>query len=94
MSDLIGNTEDRFSKKAASDIPAHEIMSRVMRKPAFCIYICENKAADQLCGNRTADLRLCCRYVVSSIPLLSKFQASNHLLWLHSQGCVGPGRKP
>ena len=31
-----------------------------MRKPAFCI--CENKAADQLCGNRTADQRLCFRY--------------------------------
>ena len=23
-----------------------------------------------------------------------KFQASSHLLWLHSQVCVGPGRKP
>ena len=32
-----------------------------MRKPAFCI--CENKAADQLCGNRTADQRLCFRYI-------------------------------
>ena len=28
-------------------------MSSVMRKPAFCI--CENKDADQLCGNRIAD---------------------------------------
>ena len=27
-----------------------------MRKPAFCI--CENKDADQLCGNRIADQRL------------------------------------
>ena len=35
-------------------------MSLVMRKPDFCI--CENKAADQLCGNRTADQRLCFRY--------------------------------
>ena len=39
-----------------------------MRKPAFCIY--ENKAADQLCGNRTADQRLCFRYTDSTIPLL------------------------
>ena len=31
--------------------------SRVMRKPDFCI--CENKDADQLCGDRTADQRLC-----------------------------------
>ena len=35
-------------------------MSRVMRKPAFCI--CENKDADQLRGNREADQRLCFRY--------------------------------
>ena len=28
-----------------------------MRKPAF--YICENKDADQLRGNREADQRLC-----------------------------------
>ena len=45
-------------------------MIRVTRKPDFCI--CENKGADQLCGNRTADQRLCFRYKDSSIPLLSK----------------------
>ena len=36
-------------------------MSLVMRKPAFCK--CENKDADQLCGNRTADQRLCFCYI-------------------------------
>ena len=36
-------------------------MSRVMRKPAFCI--CENKDADQLRDNRAADQRLCFRYI-------------------------------
>ena len=41
-----------------------------MRKPAF--YICENKDADQLCGNRTTDQRLCFRYVDSTLPLLPK----------------------
>ena len=41
-----------------------------MRKPDFCI--CENKDADQLRGNREADQRLCFRYIVSTIPLLSK----------------------
>ena len=35
-------------------------MNRVMRKPALCI--CKNKDADQLRGNRTADLHLCFRY--------------------------------
>ena len=43
-------------------------MSRVVRKPAFCI--CENKDADQLRGNREADPRLCFRYKDSTIPLL------------------------
>ena len=37
-----------------------------MRKPAFCI--CENKAADQLCGNRTALQHLCFRYTDSAFP--------------------------
>ena len=43
-----------------------------MRKPAFCI--CENKDADQRCGNREADQCLCFRYTDSTIPLLSKFK--------------------
>ena len=34
-------------------------MSRIMRKPDFCI--CENKGADQLCSNCTADQHLCFR---------------------------------
>ena len=41
----------------------------VMRKPALCI--CENKDADQLCGNRTADQRFCFNYTDSTISLLS-----------------------
>ena len=49
-------------------IDKQEHMSLVMRKPAFCI--CENKDADQLRGNRVADLRLCFRYTNSTIPLL------------------------
>ena len=62
MSDLIGNTEDRFSKKAASDIPAHEIMSCVMRKPAFCIYIYA-KTKPQISYAVTA--QLICGFVVA-----------------------------
>ena len=49
-------------------------MSRVMRKPAFCIR--ENKDADQLHGNREADQRLCFHYIDSTIPLLSKSEIS------------------
>ena len=49
-------------------------MSRVMRKPAFCI--CENKEADQLRGNREADQRLCFCYIDSTMPLLPKSEVS------------------
>ena len=38
-------------------------MSRVMRKPDFCLY--ENKGADQLYSNCTADQRLCFRDAAS-----------------------------
>ena len=45
-----------------------------MRKSDFCL--CENKGADQLCSNCTADQRLCFRYMDSSIPLLPKSEIS------------------
>ena len=47
----------------------------VIRKPDFCI--CENKGADQLCSNCTADQRLCFRYTDSPIPLLAKSEISS-----------------
>ena len=50
-------------------------MSLVVRKPAF--YLCENKAADQLRGNREADQRLCFRYLDSTIPLLPIYEVSS-----------------
>ena len=50
-------------------------MSRVMRKPAFCI--CENKAADQLRSNCVADQRLCFCFIDSTISLLSKSEISS-----------------
>ena len=50
-------------------------LSRIMRKPTFCI--CKNKDADQLRGNREADQRLCFRYIDSTIPLLSKSEISS-----------------
>ena len=46
-----------------------------MRKQTFCIR--ENKDADQLCGNREADQRLCFRYIENIIPLLSKAEISS-----------------
>ena len=57
-----------------------------MRKPAF--YICENKDADQLRGDREADQRLCFRYTDSTVPLLPKYEISS--LW-PSSVAVQPG---
>ena len=56
-------------------------LSRIMIKPTFCK--CENKDADQLRGNREADLRHCFRYKDRTCTLLSvnqKFPPSSHLL--------------
>ena len=64
-------------------------------KTGFCM--CENKDADQLRGDREADLSafvFAIRIVQSLFYLNPKFQASSHLLWLYSPVCVGPGRKP
>ena len=47
--------------------PRHE-------KPASCIG--ENKCADQLSGNRTADQRLCFGYIIV-VPLLPKSEISS-----------------
>ena len=51
------NVLDAGVELGVSNYAAH--LSRVMRKPAFCI--CENKDADQLRSNREADQRLCFR---------------------------------
>ena len=48
--------------------PRHE-------KTFFCI--CENKDADQLCGNHKADQCLCFRFTDSTIPLLSKSEITS-----------------
>ena len=66
-----------------SDLILRHNLTRVVRKPAFCI--CENKDAEQLRGNREADQRLCFRYIDSTIPLLPKYEISSlfsHLVWL------------
>ena len=54
---------------------SYDMMSRVVRKPAFCI--CENKDPDQLRGNREADQCLCFRYIDSTIPQLPKYKISS-----------------
>ena len=44
-------------------------LSHRITKPTTCIG--ENKGADQLCSNRTADQHLCFRYTDSTFPLLN-----------------------
>ena len=64
------------------DAQESQLLSPVVRKPAYCIIYAKKKDADQLCGDREADQRLCFRYTDSTIPhfLNPKFQASRHLL--------------
>ena len=68
--------------------------SCVMRKPEFCL--CENKGADQLCSNCTADQHLCFGYTdsISLFLLNPKYQVFSHLLQLYRSVCVGPGLTP
>ena len=61
------------------------------KKPAFCMH--ENRGADQLHSNRTADQRLCFRYIGSTVPLLSKSEISS-LVICTAQFVSGLGRNP
>ena len=45
-------------------------MSRVMRKPDFCL--CVNKGAEQLRSSCESEQRLCFRFSDSTIPFLPK----------------------
>ena len=65
---LVPLTISDSKQTSATGISLGLKMSRILRKPAFCI--CENKDADQLRGNRKADQLLCFRYINSTIPLL------------------------
>ena len=67
-------------------------MSRVVRKPAFCIY--ENKDADQLRGKLISAFVFATQIVQSLYFLNTKFQTSSYLLWLYRPVCVGSSRKP
>ena len=50
-------------------IGSSEILEYIV---SFCM--CENKDADQACGNRAADQGLCIHYIDSTIPLLQNFK--------------------
>ena len=63
-----------------------------MRKPAYA------KTKAQISCAVTAQLISAFvfnTYIVQSLFFLNpKFKTSNHLLWLYSLVCVGPGREP
>ena len=85
----------RFSHEIVNVIvKTNKYMSLVLRKPAFCI--CEKKT--QISFPVTAKLIsafVFATQIVQSLYFLNpKFQASSHLLWLHSPVCIEPGRKP
>ena len=65
----VGNG-DEVKTNITTDLEGNDChhMSRVLRKPDFSL--CENKDADQLCSNCTADQHLCFRYLGSTIPPL------------------------
>ena len=73
------NTElqniSNHNKRIACEPFTQYKMSRIVRKPDFCLG--ENKGADQLRGNREADQRLCFRYSDSTVPLLLKSEISS-----------------
>ena len=68
-----------FKEKYLKEIYFHsDIFSKMrcrMGKPTICIG--ENKGADQLCNNCTADQRLCFRCMDSTILLLLKSEISS-----------------
>ena len=69
-------------------------LSRVVRKPAFCI--CKNKDTDQLAVTaKLISAFVFAKRIVQFLYFLNpKFQTSSHLMWLYSPVCVGPGQKP
>ena len=64
--DALGFIADRLSTLVSMATESSYKMSRIVRKPAFCI--CENKDADR---------RLCFCYMYSAIPLLPKSEISS-----------------
>ena len=66
---MIMPSRDGLSKLISLDDISE--LSRAMRRSDFCL--CENKGADQLCSNCTADQRHCFCYTGSPIPPLAFF---------------------
>ena len=78
--------KEATDKGLLSDVMAYKVPSKSQtflcaRQFVVQVGLCENKGADQLCSNCTADQRLCFRFSSSPIPFLLKceIQASSIL---------------
>ena len=65
-----------------------------MRKPAFAYAKTKAQISFAVTAKLISAFVFATRKVKSLYLLNPKFQASNHLLWLYSPVCVGPGRQP
>ena len=57
------------------------------RENTCFLHICENKGADQLCGNRASDQRFCFGYIDGTFPLLGLHKTQNFKLLAIFCGC-------
>ena len=69
-------------------------LSRVMRKPMFCIYVKTKTQINFAVTPKLMDTFFLLNSLQPPNFLNPKFQASSHLLLLYSPVCVGPGGKP
>ena len=69
-------------------------MSSIVRKPAFCIYAKTKTQINFAVSAKLISAFFFATLIVQSLYFLNpRFQASSHLLCLHSPVCVGPGQK-
>ena len=68
-------------------------MSRVVRKPAFCICKTKTQISFAVTAKLISAIVFAIQIVQSLFYLNPKFQDSSHLLWLYSPVCVGPDWK-
>ena len=65
-----------------------------MRKPDFAYAKTKTQISRAVTAQLISAFVFAIRIIQSIYFLNTKFQASSHILWLHSPVCVGPGRKP
>ena len=69
-------------------------LSRIVRNRYFLYAKTKTLISFAVTAKQISAFVFATRIVQSLYYLNPKFQASNHLLWLYSLVCVGPGRKP